>query len=63
MESYVYFLIAQGARKGAVRAEKAGTQTRDISLEGGWTGVLDAHFFVFPFNLVARVMNNFVRQL
>ena len=26
--------LRQGARKGAVRAEKEGTQTRDFSLEG-----------------------------
>lgn len=28
--------IFQGARTGAFRAEKEGTQTRDISYEGGW---------------------------
>lgn len=29
------FLHYQGARKGAVRPEKEGTQTRDISIKGG----------------------------
>lgn len=31
------FLHYQGARKGAVRPEKEGTQTRDISIKGGWS--------------------------
>ena len=45
----------QGARTGAVRTEKEGTQTRDISFEGAWIFWCPSLEFPFEFSRNSRV--------
>lgn len=44
---YEWFIFHQRAWKGAVRAEKERTQTRDISPEGSWISHYTGFLFIF----------------